>query len=363
MKIKEITTHLEEIAPLYLQESYDNCGLLTGQHEWKVEGVLITLDCTEEVVQEAIDTKCNLIIAHHPIIFSGLKKLNGYNYIEKTIIKAIKHDIAIYAWHTNLDSISTGVNSKICELIGIKNPKILQPKSDTIRKIITFVPEAASKSVLNALHEAGAGKIGNYSNCSFQSTGIGTFQPEMGANPVIGKSGNVEQVGEVRLELIYPTHLERQILSALKTAHPYEEVAYHLQELVNEDESIGAGMIGELDIPLSEQDFLAHLKKSMNLTSIKYTKTGEMVKKVAVCGGSGRFLLNAAKKHRADAFITSDFKYHEYFDGENQLIIADIGHYESEIFTKELINDILNKKFTTFAVRLSEIVTNPISYY
>ncbi|MDH5379612.1 MAG: Nif3-like dinuclear metal center hexameric protein [Cyclobacteriaceae bacterium] len=363
MKIKEVTNYLESIAPLSLQESYDNCGLLTGNHDWKVTSVLVTLDCTEDVVQEAIEKGANLIVAHHPIIFSGLKKLNGYNHIEKTIITAIKNDIAIYAWHTNLDHVKNGVNAKICDRLLLSNRKILRPLQN-LMKLVTFVPEENTNEVLDAMYKVGAGNIGEYEGCSFSIEGKGTFTPKAGAKPFVGSSGNQEEVIENRLEVIFPAHRESSILNALKNAHPYEEVAYYLHPLNNVHQDEGAGMIGELEAEMDLIDFLAYLKEKMVLNVVKYTPIqGRGIKKVAVCGGSGKFLLKDAIQHGADVFVTSDFKYHEFFEGEKRVVIADIGHYESEIYTKELISDFLNKKFTTFAVDLSETITNPISYF
>ncbi|MFZ6011296.1 MAG: Nif3-like dinuclear metal center hexameric protein [Bacteroidota bacterium] len=364
VKIKDVTDYLESMAPRAYQESYDNSGLLTGSPAAEVKGILVTLDCTEEVVQEAIDTHCNLIVAHHPIVFRGLKKLTGSNYIERTVIKAIQHQVAIYAIHTNLDHVHTGVNRKICEKIGLKNLQILAPKKDTLAKLVTFIPKENSEAVLAALHEAGAGQIGNYHNCSFRVEGTGTFKPTENANPHIGKSLQQEYVQEVRAEVIFPVHLEERIMSALRKAHPYEEVAYYLTTLVNENQEVGAGMTGELDTPLEPMEFLRRLKSSMDLKIIRHThRLGKAVKKVAVCGGAGSFLLPQAIASGAQVYVTADFKYHEFFDAEGRIMIADIGHYESEIFTKDLLQEVLIKKFPTFAINFSRTVTNPISYF
>lgn len=363
IKIKEVTSHLENLAPLPYQEDYDNSGLITGDPNWTVSGILVTLDCIESVVDEAIQQKCNLIVAHHPIIFRGLKKINGKNYVERVIIKAIKNDIAIYAIHTNLDNVQTGVNKKIAERIGLSNLKVLVPKPDTLHKLVTFVPEAHTAEVLNALHRAGAGNIGNYKNCSFQITGTGSFTPTDNANPKIGKHNQQEQVKENRLELILPKTDEKAILSALRASHPYEEVAYYITALENENEEVGSGVIGDLEEPLEPLDFLKRLKISMNTDCIRHTTLPKgKIKKVAVCGGSGSFLLPKAKTSGANAYVSADFKYHEFFDAEGRILIADIGHYESEQFTKELLKEVLEEKFPTFAVYFSKTVTNPISY-
>lgn len=364
MKVKDITAYLETMAPRAYQESYDNSGLLTGEPNQEVIGVLVTLDCIEEVVDEAIAKKCNLIIAHHPIIFKGLKKITGSNYVERTIIKAIRNNIAIYAIHTNLDNVHTGVNKKIAEKIGLKNLKVLVPKTDTLTKLVTFIPKDHTDKVLQALYDAGAGQIGDYKNCSFKTEGTGTFMPTGDANPHTGKINQQEQVREDRSEVIFATHLESQVISALKASHPYEEVAYYLTRLANSNQEVGSGMVGELEQPQEPIEFLKRLKNSMNLTAIRHTRLlDRKVKKVAVCGGSGSFLLPQAIRSGTDFFVTADFKYHEFFDADGKLTICDIGHYESEIFTKELLGEILNKKFPTFAVNFSTTDTNPVRYF
>jgi len=363
MLIKEITNFLETIAPINYQEEYDNCGLITGNNQQEVKGILITLDCIESIIEEAINKNCNLIIAHHPIIFRGLKKINGNNYIERTIIKAIKNDIAIYAIHTNLDNVSNGVNSKIAQKIGLENIKILSPKKHLLKKLITYVPVADTEKVLEALYKSGAGGIGNYSECSFVSEGNGSFKPNNAANPTIGKANTREVVRENRIEVLFPISIEHKIISTLKQAHPYETPAYDILLLENSNEEVGSGAVGYLTKPLSETEFLKHLKTTMNLSCIRHTEfLSKDIQKVAVCGGSGSFLLKSAIQAKADIFISADFKYHEFFDSENKIVIADIGHYESEVYTKDLIYDFLIEKFSNIAIRLSEIGTNPIRY-
>jgi dinuclear metal center YbgI/SA1388 family protein len=360
--VKSICDYLEGIAPRPLQESYDNSGLLTGSPSLQLTGVLISLDCTEEVVEEAIEKKANLIISHHPIIFSGLKSLTGKNYIERTIIKAIKNDIAIYAIHTNLDNVTHGVNYKLAEKIGLVNRRILKPKNN-LQKLVTFIPANSTEDVLKSLHSAGAGNIGNYSECSFRVVGKGTFKANDKANPVIGEANRLEEVDENRIELIYPKHLSHTIIAELKAVHPYEEVAYYITDLENENQENGAGMIGELPDAMPAEDFLKHLKDTLSLSCIKHTAYKNEIKKVAICGGSGSFLLKYAIKQGADAFVTGDVKYHEFFDAKTSLMFCDIGHYESEVGTKELLYDLLTKKFTNFALYLSRIVTNPVKYF
>lgn len=363
IRINDVVSWLETIAPVSYQEPYDNAGLIVGNRSDVLKGVLISLDVTEEVVEEAAVNGCNLIVAHHPIIFKGLKKLTGSNYVERTVIKAIRAEVAIYAIHTNLDSVLQGVNAQISEMIGLKDVKILSPKTELLTKLVTFSPKEATQQVLEALHSAGAGHIGNYSNCSFTASGTGAFQPNDLARPHIGKSNKLEKVEEDRLELIFPSHLQSAIVTALKKSHPYEEVAYYLTSLLNENQEVGAGMIGSLPQPLLQEEFLKHIKTTFGLQVIKYTPVDKNIQKVAVCGGAGSFLLARARQAGADAFVTSDFKYHEFFDGEGKILIADIGHYESEVSTKKLLFSKLNQKFTNIALRLSKANTNPVRYY
>jgi dinuclear metal center YbgI/SA1388 family protein len=363
-KIGDVTNFLEKWAPEFYQEDYDNAGLLVGNKHETIKNILVTLDCTESVINEAIAKNANLVIAHHPIIFKGIKKLNGNNYIEKTIIAAIKKDIAIYASHTNLDHVQSGVNNMIANKLGLINTNILLPKKQTLLKLSVFVPAENAPNVLAALHNAGAGSIGKYSDCAFVSEGKGQFKPGANAKPHIGDVSKKTIVSEQKIEVLLPVHLKNMVLSEMKKAHPYEEVSYFLTTLENDNEEIGAGMVGELENELSNVEFLDKLKATFNLKVIKYTDFPKnKIKKVAVCGGSGSFLLKNAINIAADAFVTSDFKYHEYFDAEAKIMIADIGHFESEQYTKELIHFQLSKKFTNFATLLSETDTNPVKYY
>ncbi|OUV75999.1 MAG: Nif3-like dinuclear metal center hexameric protein [Flavobacteriales bacterium TMED123] len=364
MKIKEITNYLESIAPLHFQEDYDNSGLLVGNENSIVDAALITLDCTEEVVQEAIALGCNLIIAHHPIIFSGLKKLAGNNYVERTIIQAIKNDIAIYAIHTNLDNVGNGVSAKIAEKLGVENCKILSPKKDLLRQLAVYCPSSDAEKVRNKLFKVGAGDIGNYDECSFTSVGEGTFKANEGCNPHLGEIGERHQEKEERIEVIFPKHKEQAIITAIKDAHPYEEIAYQIYILDNVYENIGSGVVGKLSKSMASAAFLELLKSTMKTDCVRYSKlVKNKIETVAICGGSGSFLLSNAKSAKADILITADFKYHEFFDADDDIIIADIGHYESEQFTKDLIYDLLIKKFSKFAVQLSKVNTNPIKYF
>ncbi len=363
MKISDIIKALEQWAPPSYQESYDNAGLLTGNRGDALTGVLVSLDCTEAVVDEAIQNHCNLIVAHHPIIFRGLKSITGKNYVERTIIKAIKNDIAIYAIHTNLDNVHTGVNRKIADQLGLLNPTILAPKKELLNKLVVFVPKPNTQNVLDALYKAGAGEIGNYDHCSFTMSGTGTFRPNDAANPTIGHQNVDETVEEDRIEVIFENHKTGGILNALKQAHPYEEVAYYLTQLQNVNQEVGSGMVGRLEAPMQTHEFLHLLKEKMQTGCVRHTPIHqEKVQKIAVCGGAGSFLLSKAKSVGADVFITADFKYHEFFDADGKIIIADIGHYESEVFTKELISEYLSEKLTNIAPLLSKVDTNPLKY-
>ncbi|MGV8947435.1 MAG: Nif3-like dinuclear metal center hexameric protein [Lutibacter sp.] len=363
MKIKDITNSIEEIAPLNYAEDFDNVGLLVGDFNTEVTGVLVTLDTLETVVDEAIENNCNLIISFHPILFSGLKKLNGKNYVERAVIKAIKNNISIYAMHTALDNCFQGVNSKICTILGLKNKKILIPQKNTLKKLTTYAPVSAAEKVREALFNAGAGTVGNYDNCSFNTEGYGTFKGNENSNPVLGEKGKLHTENETSIGVIFEKHKEKSILSALFKSHPYEEVAYEIVSLENSNQEIGLGMIGELEVEKSETDFLNFIKKTMHSKGIRHSALlGKPIKKVAVLGGSGSFAIEKAIEAGADIYITADIKYHEFYKAENNLIIADIGHYESEQFTKNLLVDILTKKFPNFAIVLSQRNTNPIYY-
>ncbi|KAB2914070.1 MAG: Nif3-like dinuclear metal center hexameric protein [Bacteroidetes bacterium] len=364
MQIKDITQYLETIAPLALQESYDNSGLIVGDRQTPVKGILISLDCTEEVVQEAIEKGCNLIVSHHPIVFSGLKKITGANYIERVVIKAIQNNIALYAIHTNLDNVlKSGVNGKIAEKLGLKNTRILSPKGEILCKLVTYCPTAQADALRQAIFEAGAGVIGNYDQCSFNSDGIGTFRGNDGADPFVGKVGELHKENEVRIETVFPAWAQNSVVAALLAAHPYEEVAYDVYALKNKHPQTGAGIIGSLSDEMDANVFLEHLKNTMKADGIRYTSYAKKIKTVAVCGGSGSFLLRDAMAQKADVLVTADFKYHQFFDAEGRIMIADIGHYESEQYTIELLGEILNKKFTTFAVLFTQVNTNPVNYY
>ena len=363
MKIKQILSILEEMAPLAYAEDFDNVGLLVGNQENEATGILVCHDALENVIAEAIAKKCNLVVCFHPILFSGLKKITGKNYVERAVIKAIKNDIAIYAVHTALDNHKNGVNKIFCDALGLKNTKVLVPKQNFIQKIITYTtPENADK-VRKALFEAGAGTIGNYDNCSFNSNGFSTYQGNENSNPVIGAKGELTQTNEIKIEVTFEKHLQSKILKALFSNHVYEEVAYEIYELQNQHQNIGLGMIGSLETPMSETEFLTFVKDKMQCGSIRHSAfLNKNISKVAVLGGSGIYAIKNAIQAGADVYLTADLKYHNFYESENQILIADIGHFESERYTKNYIVDFLKEKITNFAIVLSEENTNPVKY-
>jgi dinuclear metal center YbgI/SA1388 family protein len=364
MKIGELLSAIEVFAAPELQEEYDNAGLITGKRDWNCTGALCTLDVTVDVVKEAVQKRCNLIVAHHPIVFKGLKKINGNNYVEQVMIEAIKNDVAIYAAHTNLDNVVLGVNNTIANKIGLKNTSILLPKGKMLRRLITFAPMDKAEDVRKAVFAAGAGHIGNYSECSFNSEGTGTFKAEEGADPYVGEVGQQHQEKETKIEIVFPFYLESQVVKALVASHPYEEVAYDIFTMDNVHFGIGAGIIGEMEEELGETEFLKMLKDRFGLKVIRHTPLrNKPVKKVAVCGGAGSFLIKKALYSGADMYISADIKYHEFFDAESRMVIADIGHYESEQFTVDLLHDLLVEKFPTFAVLKTGVNTNPVQYF
>ncbi len=364
MQIREIIQHLEKLAPPAYQESYDNAGLITGDPGWTCTGVLISLDATDNIVEEAISRQCNLVISHHPIVFGGLKKITGTGYVEKAVIRAIKHDIALYAIHTNLDNVADGVNGKIADLLGLQQRAILLPKKNILRKLVVFVPASHEASLLEALFGAGAGGIGGYTECSFGSSGQGSFRPGAGTHPFSGEVGRRHRAEERRLELVYARPLEAAVIAALRHTHPYEEPAFDIVPIDNEYDKVGSGIIGTLPEALSETSFLERLKTVFRVPVIRHSPlTGKAIGRVAVCGGAGSFLISKAFAAGADAYVTADLKYHEFFDANGHLLLADPGHFETEQFTIDLLYDILAGKFPTFAVFKTGLRTNPVNYY
>ena len=363
MQLKKIISALEKMAPSAYAEDFDNVGLLVGSPDLEVSGILISHDALENVIDEAIEKKCNLVVCFHPIIFSGMKKITGKNYVERAVVKAIRNDIAIYAVHTSLDNHKLGVNKILCDVLGLTNTKILIPKQNFIYKLTTFVPTNDLSKVQKALFNAGAGAIGNYYDCSFKSSGIGSFTGNDNSNPVIGSQNVFTEIEEVKLELTFEKYLQKGILKALFESHPYEEVAYEITQLQNEHQNIGLGMMGELETEIDEKEFLLHVKNKVQTGGIRHSDfLNKKVKKVAVLGGSGSFAISAAKAQGADVLVTSDLKYHDFFQAENQILLADVGHFESERYVKNYIFEFLSKKFPTFAIILSDKKTNPVNY-
>lgn len=364
MTIKQVIEFLENMAPKALQENYDNSGLLVGDSQRDLVGILISLDCTEAIVEEAIERQCNLIISHHPIIFSGLKKITSSTDTERAITLAIKNDISLYAIHTNLDNaFYNGVNKWLAHKLGLENVEVLQPIANNLVMLSTYVPEKNAAEVREALFKAGAGNIGEYSQCSFSSLGEGTFRPSENANPSIGKKEELATVKEVKIEVLLRAEQKNQVLQKLREVHPYEEVAYQFVALQNDDVTTGSGAIGRLSKSYSPEKFLQYIKEKLGLAVIKYTSISKDIQTVALCGGSGAFLRHTAALKGADAFISADFKYHDFFDAEGACLYADIGHFESEIHVIEYLHAILSKKYSNFAVLKTKRSTNPVNYY
>ncbi len=363
MQLKDIIQSLETIAPLPLQEDYDNSGLLTGHPDDTITGALITLDVTEKVIEEAAGLGYNLIIAHHPLIFKPLKKINGYDEVERCVIKAIQNKIALYAAHTNLDNSIEGVNAMLCRKLGLKRMSILSPISGDLRKLVIFVPESHAENVRQALFVAGAGHIGQYDSCSFNTAGSGTFRALEGASPYVGKQGEIHSEPEIRIETIVPAWIESRVMSAVREVHPYEEMAWDSYALTNKTLNTGAGMCGEFENPLQEEEFISLIKEVLKVPFIKCSPlTGKKISRVAVCGGSGNFLIRDAIRSGAQAFVTGELKYHDYFLAEGRILLIEAGHYETEQFTKELLYQVVKENFPTFALQISTINTNPVNY-
>ena len=363
-QIREITSYLEELAPLSLQESYDNSGLQVGDPGREVTGVLVALDVTEEVLMEADQLGYNLIVSHHPVIFKGLKSLTGRNGPERIVKLAIQKEIAIYSGHTNFDAVTGGVNSALADRLGLSDQQIMEPLGGQLKKVAVYVPHAQLEQVRQAMFNAGAGVIGAYDSCSFNTEGLGTFRGSAGTNPFAGEPEVFHQEPETRLETIVPASLATKVVRAMIAAHPYEEVAYDIYPLDNKDPRRGMGMLGLLKEPMDEKSFMGLLKERFNASVVRHSRLlGKPVKKVAVCGGGGSFLLGRARAVGADVFVTADMKYHQFSEAEGEIVVMDIGHFESEQFTRQLFYDLLIKKFPKFAVRLSETEENPIKYF
>lgn len=364
MKVKDIVELIEEHAPIGIQEDFDNSGLVTGELNQEITGMLVCLDLTDAVLDEAIESGIQLIVSHHPLIFKGIKNLVPTGMVNRILVRAIRNNIAIYSAHTNLDKVIPGVSSALADQIGLEDQRILVPDKERLFKLITFIPKDSVDQVSASLYSAGAGRIGNYDSCSFQTPGEGTFNAQTGARPFVGVKGKIHHEPEIRFEVVVPGHYREQVVCALLDAHPYEQVAYDLFAMENPNPFQGMGIIGNLPVPMDEDDFLGMIKASLNLNCIRHTAfIGNQVSCVAVCGGSGSEFLKYAIAAGAEVFISGDFKYHQFFDADQKILIADIGHFESEVFTLELIKDIVSKKIANFAVHLSKIDTNPIKYY
>ncbi|HEX4886729.1 MAG TPA: Nif3-like dinuclear metal center hexameric protein [Luteibaculaceae bacterium] len=364
MNIRQVTALLEQWAPRAYQESYDNAGLICGDPNRPCTGVMVCLDSLESVLDEALATGCNLVVAHHPIVFSGLKKITGATYIERVVIKAIKNDVAIYAIHTNLDNVYGGVNFKMAEVLGLSQCRVLKPKTEQLCKLVVYGLEADVQKIKAGLFNAGAGHIGNYDQCSFTHAGTGTFRPNDQAQPFLGQSGAQEQVDEHRCEVLAPRYLVHHLVEVAKSLSSYEELAYDVLPLLNAHPYMGSGLLGVLPEAMDFADFLQRVKERFGAGVLRYTTpVGKTVKTIALCGGSGSFCLPYAIEQKADVLLTADFKYHQFFDADGKLAIVDIGHYESEQFTIQLIADFLKEKITTFAVRLTSVNTNPVNYF
>jgi dinuclear metal center YbgI/SA1388 family protein len=364
MKLKELCTYLESAVPLSLQEDYDNSGLQVGTPEDEIISALITLDVTEDVLQEAIISGCDVVISHHPLIFKGIKSLTDRSFTERIISTAIRNNIAIYSAHTNLDNYSNGVSKKMAEKLKLEDVSVLSPSENKLLKFVTFVPESHFEKVSNAVFEAGAGVIGNYDKCGFSLSGTGSFRGNEHSAPFAGEKGKLHFENEIRFETILYSHLKGKVTKALLESHPYEEVAYDFYALENINSGIGSGCFGKFHDPMPETEFLSLVSSVFDAPGLRYSKlTGKPVRNVALCGGSGAFLLSKAISSGADAYVTSDVKYHDYFMTENKILLVDTGHFESEKFSREILKDLIIKKFPKFAVRFSETNTNPINYF
>ena len=364
MKIKEIVDALERFAPLPLQDGFDNAGLQVGLTEVEAAGALLCLDVTEEVIDDAIKQGCNLIVSHHPLIFHALKHITGDSYIQRCVMKAVKHDIAIYSAHTNLDNAPGGVNDMMAQKLGLKIISRLQPKDSSLLKVVTFVPSDYADKVRKALFDVGCGHIGNYDSCSYNLKGEGSFRALEGTHPFCGNQGELHHESEVRIETIVPVYLKNKVIRALLESHPYEEPAYDFYPLANSWNQVGSGAIALLDKPVEDIIFFEHVKKAFKLTSLRYNVLpGKMIKTVALCGGAGSFLIPEAVRSGADLFLTGEIKYHEFFGYEKDIILMEIGHYESEQYTSEIFRRIIKELNPALKTIITNVNTNPIKYF
>ena len=364
----EIIKYLEDWAPKGIAWEKDNVGLQVGDPKIKIRNIILSLDLNEEVVDSAIKENCNLIITHHPLLFYPLKDLD-FSKSKKAIMieKMIKNDITLYSAHTNLDFTKHGVSYQLAKRLSLRNIKFLKNLSNNQVKLSVFVPLAHLDKVSDAIYQAGGGIIGEYSNCSFRTSGKGTFSGSVQSNPSIGKKGVVETVEEVKLEVLVDQWKLSHVISSIKIAHPYEEIAYDVYPLLKENVNYGIGAIGELNKQMIPGEFLKLVSSKLNVPAFRYTKNGrKKIKTVAVCGGSCSELIDEAMKQKADAFITADLKYHSFQDAEGNILLIDAGHYETEVPVLDEIKHrlekllIKNKKIRVLKFRGS---TNPVVFY
>ena len=365
MTVGDLCGWLEQRAPLRFQEDYDNSGLLVGQRSWTVTGVLCCLDADEAVVHEAVARGCNVVLSHHPIVFKGLKRLTGATAVERTVALALKHNVALYAGHTNWDSIQGGVSFSLAQRLGLVAPRIMMPRGGELLNLVVYVPAEHASPVAEAAFGAGAGRIGAYDECHFSGSGTGTFRPLDGAQPFVGQIGVREVADEHRLEFVLPKHRKSAVQQAVWAAHPYEEVAHSWISLDNSWSEVGYGAVGNLPEPIRLGDFLAVCAAQLGAESVRYSTSSldRIVQRIAVCGGSGAEFAGAAAAAGADAYVTGDLKYHGFQDPPGGLVLVDVGHGESE---RPFIDDwaeLIRSEFVTFAVLISETDNRPVRTY
>lgn len=363
MKILDVIKYLDQLIPAGYQESYDNCGLQVGDTSAEITGALISLDLTEAVVDEAVETRSNLIVTHHPFIFGGLKHIDADSPAGRIIYKLIRNGIAVYSAHTSLDKLSNGVSAQLAKRLGLCNLRILAPDSDSLKQLVVYCPKEQSQQLKDALYAAGAGNIGNYRHCSYSVNGTGTFEPLQGANPFVGTVGSETYTSEERIEMVYPKAFENKIVSALKANHPYETPAYSLIPLSNANPDVGLGIVGELPEDVEIETFIETVKQTVGIPVVRHSELcRKKVRTVALCGGAGAEFIGTAVAQNADIYLTSDIKYHDFQKATGHIVLADIGHYESEQFAKEFFYDKLSEKFRIFAIRIAKTETNFVGY-
>ena len=357
MKIKEVIQFLEQKFPLHWQEDFDNCGVQCGDKERELTGIVVCFDMSEAVIDEALAQGSNMVISHHPIIYKhGLKKIEPTNRVGKIIYKALENKILLYSMHTNIDSGKAGGNVLFAKKLELQNLSVLVPKENQFCKLVVFVPAENSALLKEAMFKIGCGNIGNYSHCSYSCEGIGSFKPLTGVNPHIGKHNRLERVDEERIEMIFPKNIKRQVIETLYGHHPYEEPAFDIITLENQNREVGLGRIGLLPTSMLAKDFILYIKEKLNLDFVKFSGNRDAeIKKVAVCGGGGASFISEALTAGVNAYITGDLKYHDFFIPENKMLLIDIGHFEGEHFIREIITSLLQENFNTFATHFTEV--------